>query len=153
MHIKWNTTYPNTAETTKLGAMRTQPSIPQFLHTNETSENLSNALETKDTVRFSDYTKSSGKSSKGCTIKPKEPHMVGELTAVLTATWAHQGSLKIKKNIIGKIIRLVIGKVFWPKEKLIRNPNFCPDVINWLCEPGNLHPLKILVSLLTSSCQ
>lgn len=62
MHIKRNTTYPNTAETTKLGAMRTQPSIPQFLHTNETSENLSNALETKDTVRFSDYTKSSGKS-------------------------------------------------------------------------------------------
>lgn len=37
---------PNTAETTELGAMRTQSSIPQFLHTNETSENLSNALHT-----------------------------------------------------------------------------------------------------------
>lgn len=35
---------PDTAETTKLGAMRTQACIPQFLHTNETSENLSNAL-------------------------------------------------------------------------------------------------------------
>lgn len=35
---------PNTAETTQLGAMRTQACIPQFLHTNETSENLSNAL-------------------------------------------------------------------------------------------------------------
>lgn len=35
---------PDTAETTKLGAMRTQTSIPQFLHANETSENLSNAL-------------------------------------------------------------------------------------------------------------
>lgn len=42
--------------------MRTQPSIPQFLHTNETSENLSNALKTKDTVRFSDHTKSRVKS-------------------------------------------------------------------------------------------
>lgn len=37
---------PNTAETTKLGAVRTQSCIPQFLHTNETSENLSNALHT-----------------------------------------------------------------------------------------------------------
>lgn len=37
---------PDAAETTKLGAVRTQPSIPQFLHTNETSENLSNALHT-----------------------------------------------------------------------------------------------------------
>lgn len=37
---------PNTAETTKLGAVRTQSSIPQFLHTNEASENLSNALHT-----------------------------------------------------------------------------------------------------------
>lgn len=37
---------PNTAETTKFGAVRTQSSIPQFLHTNETSENLSNALHT-----------------------------------------------------------------------------------------------------------
>lgn len=35
---------PNTAETTKLGAMRTQPCISQLLHTNETSEYLSNAL-------------------------------------------------------------------------------------------------------------
>lgn len=35
---------PDTAETTKLGTMRTQACIPQFLHTNETSENLSNAL-------------------------------------------------------------------------------------------------------------
>lgn len=62
MCIKKNTTYPNTAETTKLGAMRTQPSIPQFLHTNETSENLSNALKTEDTARFSDHTKSRVKS-------------------------------------------------------------------------------------------
>lgn len=38
-------TYPNTAETTKLGAMRTQARVPQFLHANETSENLSNALK------------------------------------------------------------------------------------------------------------
>lgn len=35
---------PNAAEATKLRAMRTQACIPQFLHTNETSENLSNAL-------------------------------------------------------------------------------------------------------------
>lgn len=37
---------PDTAETTKLRAMRTQACIPQFLHTDETSENLSNALHT-----------------------------------------------------------------------------------------------------------
>jgi hypothetical protein len=35
--------------------MRTQSSIPQFLHTNETSENLSNALKTKE-IRVPDYT-------------------------------------------------------------------------------------------------
>lgn len=40
-----NTTYPDTAKTTKLGAMRTQASISQLLHTNETSENFSNALK------------------------------------------------------------------------------------------------------------
>lgn len=34
----------DTAETTKLRAMRTQACIPQFLHTNETSENFGNAL-------------------------------------------------------------------------------------------------------------
>lgn len=45
MYVKRNTTYPNTAKTTKLGTMRTQASIPQFLHTNETSENFSNALK------------------------------------------------------------------------------------------------------------
>lgn len=37
---------PNTAETTELGAMRTQARIPQFLHANEASEHLSNALHT-----------------------------------------------------------------------------------------------------------
>lgn len=42
---KKNTAYPDTAETTKLRAMRTQACIPQFLHTDETSENLSNALK------------------------------------------------------------------------------------------------------------
>lgn len=47
-----HTTYPDTAETTKLGAMRTQASIPQFLHTNETSENLSNALKIMKDVKF-----------------------------------------------------------------------------------------------------
>lgn len=35
---------PDTAKTTKLRAMRTQACIPQLLHTNETSENLRNAL-------------------------------------------------------------------------------------------------------------
>ena len=46
MQVKSYTTYPNTAETTELGAMRTQARIPQFLHANEASEHLSNALKT-----------------------------------------------------------------------------------------------------------
>lgn len=45
MHVK-RVTYPNAAETTELGAMGTQACIPQFLHANETPENLSNALKT-----------------------------------------------------------------------------------------------------------
>lgn len=52
MYVKRDTTYPDTAETTKLGAMRTQACIPQFLHTNETSENISNALKIIKDIRF-----------------------------------------------------------------------------------------------------
>lgn len=51
MHIRRNTTYPDTTETTKLGTVRTQACIPQFLHTNETSENFSNALKMIKDVR------------------------------------------------------------------------------------------------------